>query len=83
MTLGKIFGVLVFSTVLGAGATLTANNADAAQSKVKNASVITVLPPPRPRVTPQPPIVMGRSVNVHHKTKLHHVKMKPFELLEN
>ena len=23
------------------------------------------------------PIVMGRSVSAHHKTKLHHVRMKP------
>jgi hypothetical protein len=30
-------------------------------------------------VKPQAPIVMGRSVSLHHKTKLHHVKMKPLE----
>ncbi len=28
------------------------------------------------------PIVMGRSVSAHHKTKLHHIKMKPLELIE-
>jgi hypothetical protein len=81
MSLGRIFGILVFSTVLGVSTALTANNADAAHSKVKNAPV-TVLPPPRPRVTPQPTIVMGRSVIVHRKTKLHHIKMKPFDSIE-
>jgi hypothetical protein len=30
----------------------------------------------------QAPIVMGRSVSVHHKTKLHHVKMKPLDSLD-
>jgi hypothetical protein len=29
------------------------------------------------QVWPQAPIVMGRSVSLHHKTKLHHVKAKP------
>jgi hypothetical protein len=81
MSIGRIFGILVFSTVLGVSTALTANNADAAHSKVKNAPV-TVLPPPRPRVTPQPTIVMGRSVIVHRKTKLHHIKMKPFDSIE-
>jgi hypothetical protein len=32
--------------------------------------------------TPQAPIVMGRSVSEHHKTKLHHIKMKPLESIE-
>lgn len=30
-------------------------------------------------VKPQAPIVMGRSVGVYHKTKLHHVKIKPLD----
>jgi hypothetical protein len=34
-------------------------------------------------VGPQAPIVMGRSVSVHHKSKLHHVKMKPPDSNEN
>jgi hypothetical protein len=25
---------------------------------------------------------MGRSVSVHHKTKLHHIKMQPLESIE-
>ena len=34
-------------------------------------------------VGPQTPIVMGRSVSLHHKTKLHHVKVKPLDSDEN
>jgi hypothetical protein len=34
-------------------------------------------------VVPEAPIVMGRSVSLHHKTKLHHVKVKPFDSNEN
>ena len=30
-----------------------------------------------------PQIVMGRSVSLHHKSKLHHVKMKPPDSNEN
>ena len=28
-------------------------------------------------IWPEAPIVMGRSVSLHHKTKLHHVRVKP------
>jgi len=31
---------------------------------------------------PQAPIVIGRSVSAHHKTKLHHIKMQPLESIE-
>lgn len=34
-------------------------------------------------VGPQAPIVMGRSVSLHHKTKLHHVRVKPLDSNEN
>jgi hypothetical protein len=34
-------------------------------------------------VWPEAPIVVGRSVSVHHKTKLHHVKDKPLDSNEN
>jgi hypothetical protein len=33
-------------------------------------------------VKPQVPIVMGRSVSEHYKTKLHHVKMKPLDSID-
>jgi hypothetical protein len=32
---------------------------------------------------PEAPIVVGRSVSLHHKTKLHHVKVKPLDSNEN
>jgi hypothetical protein len=32
--------------------------------------------------SPQAPIVIGRSVSAHHKTKLHHIKIKPLESIE-
>jgi hypothetical protein len=32
--------------------------------------------------TPQAPIVMGRSISVHHKTKLHHVKINSLESID-
>jgi hypothetical protein len=35
------------------------------------------------QVWPQAPIVMGRSVSLHHKTKLHHVKVKSLDSNEN
>ncbi|MEJ0093475.1 MAG: hypothetical protein WDN46_08560 [Methylocella sp.] len=28
------------------------------------------------------PIALGRSVSMHHKTKMHHVKMKPADSIE-
>jgi hypothetical protein len=34
-------------------------------------------------VWPEAPIVVGRSVSLHHKTKLHHVKDKPLDPNEN
>jgi hypothetical protein len=37
----------------------------------------------RHAVVPQAPIVMGRSVSVHHKTKIHHVKMQSLESLDS
>jgi hypothetical protein len=30
-------------------------------------------------VGPERPIVMGRSIGLHHKTKLHHLKVKPLD----
>jgi hypothetical protein len=34
-------------------------------------------------IWPEAPIVMGRSVSLHHKTKLHHVRVKPLDSNEN
>jgi len=97
MTLGKIFGILIFSSLAATGATLAggisknlANSRNLANSK-QVANVKGDKVPPKGaaasvvvhHVGPQAPIVMGRSVGVHHKTKLHHVKFKPLDSNEN
>ena len=97
MTLGKIFGILIFSSLAASGVMLAegisknlANSRNLANAKqvanVKGGKV-----PPKQaaaavavhQVWPQAPIVMGRSVSFHHKTKLHHVKFKPLDSNEN
>ena len=97
MTLGKIFGILIFSSLAATGATLAggisknlANSKILANSK-QVANVKGDKVPPKQaaasvavhQVWPQAPIVMGRSVSFHHKTKLHHVKFKPLDSNEN
>jgi hypothetical protein len=94
MTLGKIkFGILIFSSLATTGAMLAgdiskqlANSKKLANSKqvanVKgdkgrpNGAAASVV---LHHVRSQAPIVMGRSVSLHHKTKLHHVKAKPLD----
>ena len=90
MTLGKISGILIFSSLAATGATLAggisknlANSRNLANAK-QVANVKGDKVPPKQaaasvavhQVWPQAPIVMGRSVSFHHKTKLHHVKFK-------
>ena len=97
MTLGKIFGILIFSSLAATGATPAGdisknvtNPKNLANSK-QVANVKGDKAPPNGaaasvvlhHVGPQAPIVMGRSVSLHHKTKLHHVNVKPFESNEN
>jgi hypothetical protein len=106
MTVGRIFGILFFSSLAATGATLakgsgikgdhllptsgpaSARHATLAGGIPKGAGVKGdyPLPPSRPAsarpARPQSPIVMGRSVNVYHKTKLHHIKMQPLESIE-
>ena len=94
MTLGKIkFGILIFSSLAATGATLAgdiskqqANSKNLANSKqVANVKGDKVLPKEASasvvvhHVGSEAPIVMGRSVSLHHKTKLHHVKVKPLD----
>ena len=97
MTLGKIkFGILIFSSLATTGATLAGdiskqlvNSKNLANSKqVANVKGDKVRPNGAAasvavQVWPQAPIVMGRSVSLHHKTKLHHVKVKPLDSNEN
>jgi hypothetical protein len=97
MTLGKIFGILIFSSLAATGATLAGGiSKSLANSKnLDNAKQVAnvkgdKVPPKQAaasvavhQVWPQGPIVMGRSVSFHHKTKLHHVKFKPLDPNEN
>jgi hypothetical protein len=97
MTLGKIFGILIFSSLAATGATLAGgiskhptNSRNLANAKqVANVKGDKVLPKGTAasvvvhHVGPEAPIVMGRSVSFHHKTKLHHVKVKPPDSDEN
>jgi hypothetical protein len=91
MTLGKIFGILIFSSLVAIGATLAG---DISKNLANSKQVANVkgdkLPPKMAaasvvahHVGPQAPIVMGRSVSLHHKTRLHHVKIEPVDSNEN
>ena len=81
MTVGRIFGILFFSSLAATGTTLAGGTPKGAGIKGDHS-----LPASGPAIArharPQAPIVMGRSVSVRHKTKLHHIKMKPPELVE-
>jgi hypothetical protein len=94
---GKIFGILIFSNLAATGATLAggisknlATSKNLANSK-QMANVKGDKVPPKGaaasvvvhHVWPEGPIVVGRSVSLHHKTKLHHVKVKPLDSNEN
>ncbi len=97
MTVGKIFGILIFSSLATTGAMLAgdisknrANFKNLSNSKqVANVKGEKVLPKGRAAsvvvhyIWPEAPIVMGRSVSLHHKTKLHHVRVKPLDSNEN
>jgi hypothetical protein len=91
MTLGKIFGILIFSSLAATGATLAGGISKNLANTKQVASLEGDKVPPKGaaasvvvhHVGPQAPIVMGRSVSLHHKSKLHHVKMKPPDSNEN
>jgi hypothetical protein len=91
MTLGKNFGILIFSSLAATGATLAGDiSKNLANSKTSGQTQGDKMPPKGAaasvmvhHVGPQAPIVMGRSVSLHHKSKLHHVKMKPPDSNEN
>ena len=91
MTLGKISGILIFSSLAATGATLAGGiSKNLANTKqVANVEGDKVLPKEASasvvvhHVWPEGPIVVGRSVSLHHKTKLHHVKVKPLDSNEN
>ncbi len=81
MTLGRIFGILFFSSLAATGATLAGGIPKGAGIKGDH-PLPTSGPASARHARPQAPIVMGRSVSEHHKTKLHHIKMKPLESIE-
>ena len=91
MTLGKIFRILIFSSLAATGAALAQ---DISKSRANSKQVANVkgdkVPPKEAaasvavhHIWPEAPIVMGRSVSLHHKTKLHHVRVKPLDSNEN
>src|ERR1700674_1814618 len=81
MTVGRIFAILFFSSLAATGATLAGGIPKGAGVKGDH-PVPTSGPVSARHARPQAPIVMGRSVSVHHKTKLHHIKMQPLESIE-
>ena len=90
MTLGKIFGILIFSSLAATGATLAGGISKNLANSKQVANVKGDKVPPEAaasvvvhHVWPEAPIVVGRSVGLHHKTKLHHVKVKPLDSNEN
>jgi hypothetical protein len=91
MTLGKISGILIFSSLAATGATLAGGISKNLANSKQVANVKGDKVPPNEaaasvavhHVWPEAPIVMGRSVSFHHKTKLHHVKFKPLDSNEN
>jgi hypothetical protein len=91
MTLGKIFGILIFSSLAATGATLAGGISKNLANSKQVANVKGDKVPPKEaaaslvvhHVWPEAPIVVGRSVSLHHKTKLHHVKIKPRDSNEN
>jgi len=81
MTLGRLFGILIFLSLVATGAALAGGIPKGAGIKGDH-PLPTSGPAAARHATPQVPIVMGRSVSVHHKSKLHHIKVQPLESIE-
>jgi hypothetical protein len=92
MTFGRIFGILFFSSLAATGTSLAGSIPKGAGIKpghplptsgagIKPGHSLSTSGPAR-QARPQAPIVIGRSVSAHPKTKLHHIKMQPLESLE-
>jgi len=92
MPFGKVFKVLVVLSLTATGAAMardkskvpvsekgkTVNLVKGDKAGAKNSQVQVSVR----HATPQAPIVMGRSISVHHKTKLHHVKINSLESID-
>ena len=81
MTVGRIFAILFFSSLAATGTTLAGSIPKGAGIKPGH-PLPTSGPASARQPRPQAPIVIGRSVSAHHKTKLHHIKMQPLESIE-
>ncbi len=79
MKLRKTSGIFISSSLLLTTAALAGVSSNKASRKGDHPPQKTAPVVVRHVVKPQPPIVMGRSVSVHRKTKLHHVKVNPAE----
>lgn len=81
MSFARRLSILFIFCIAGAGQALAAGAADRAKADITRQKS----PPPAAvkHLKPQAPIVMGRSVAVHRKTKLHHVKVKPLDSIDN
>jgi hypothetical protein len=94
MTVGRIFGILFFSTLAATGTTLAGSIPKETGIKpghplptsgagIKPGHPLPMSGPGNARQSrPQAPIVIGRSASERRKTKLHHIKMKPLESIE-
>jgi hypothetical protein len=81
MTLGRIIGIIIFSSLVATGSTLAGGIPKGAGIK-GDSPLPTSVPASARHAMSQAPIVMGRSVSDHRKTKLHHIKIKPLESIE-
>jgi hypothetical protein len=87
MTFGKGFGVLAVLSLAATGAAMARDISNGTVDvKGNTASLVkgdkgTAKSGQVPSVRTRP-IVMGRSVSAHHKTKLHHVRMKPLDSID-
>jgi hypothetical protein len=85
---GKVFGVLVVLSLAATGAAMARDISNGTVDVRGNtASLVkedkgTAKSGQVPVSVRTHPIVMGRSVSAHHKTKLHHVKMKPLDSID-
>jgi hypothetical protein len=81
MTVGRMIGIIIFSNLVAVGTALAGDISKGSGVKGDHALPTSGLASAR-HARPQAPIVIGRSVSVRHKTKLHHIKMKPVESIE-
>jgi hypothetical protein len=88
MTFGKGFAVLAVLSLAATGAAVArdiSNGTPGVKGDIASlvkGDKVTAKSGQVPVSVRTRPIVMGRSVSAHHKTKLHHVKMKPLDSID-